>query len=67
MKNENQWIDEAKSFKDEFFNATGLYPKLDNVISECMEIAKDSDLKETMEALFGSVENYAEELYSYMQ
>ena len=66
MKNVNEWIEEAESFKDEFFNSTGHYPELDDIIAECEDIAKDRESRETMENLCGTVENYAKELYSYM-
>ena len=67
MKTMQNWIDEAVSFAYEWKQATGKAPTKNDVLRECKEIASgDSDIKQTMIDECGSVEQYAEELYSYI-
>lgn len=66
MKERYEWIDEASNFVCEWERSTGKKPTLSDVIAECKDIAQDSESKETMESICGSVENYAKTLYSYM-
>lgn len=55
MKTNAQWIEEAESFEYEFEAATGRKPTLEDVIAECKDIGIEN------------AEEYAKELYSYMQ
>lgn len=53
-KTDEQWFEEAESFRDEFHAATGRNPILLDVINECREIGIENYIE------------YAKTLYEYM-
>lgn len=67
MKERYEWIDEASIFVCEWERSTGKRPTLSDVITECKNIAADKEIREMMIDECGSVKEYAETLFSYMQ
>lgn len=67
MKDRYEWIDEASNFVCELERSTGKKPTLSDVIAECKDIATDKEARDMMIDECGSVKEYAETLFSYMQ
>nr|DAH76455.1 MAG TPA: hypothetical protein [Caudoviricetes sp.] len=65
MKSRNAWLEEARSFIIEWDRATGTMPTLDDVKSVLATIDKAQEI--AIFHGFHSVEEYAEELYGYIE
>lgn len=65
MKSRNSWLDEASEFVIEWDRATGKAPTLEDVKSELSTIDDAQEIAENNG--FESVEEYAEELYGYIE
>lgn len=65
MKSRNSWLDEASEFVIEWDRATGKAPTLEDVKSELSTIDDAQEIAENNG--FKSVEEYAEELYVYIE
>ena len=65
MKSRNSWLEEASEFVLEWDRATGKTPTLEDVKSELSTI--DDALEIAVFNGFHSVEEYAEELYGYIE
>ena len=63
MKSKQDWIDEARTFIEGW---EGI-PTFEDVLDVCRQLAADLDSLAAMCSISGSVRDYAEELYSYIE